>query len=410
MNFIDGIFFFYSFIGLYFLVFFIILYIKNKDRVFDYPEGKPVPVSVIMPCYNEADSVGESIKSILELDYPKNMIEIIVVDDKSKDRSVEVINEYVKKYENVRLIVNKRNSGGAAEPTNIGIKNAKYDYVAVVDADSYPRKDALVKMIGFLQNEDDVAAVTCSVLSKHPKNFMQKIQAIEYTIIAWTRKLLDLVDSVYVTPGPFALYKKDKLAEVGFFDTKNLTQDIEIVWRLLSKGYKARMCLATGVYSETPGRFRAWWRQRTRWVIGGNQTLWKYKHLIFRKGMLGAFIIPFFAFSLFLGLFGLGIFVYLFARNFLVSFLTTRYSIYGETALLSLQELSFSPSVLNFFGAVLLLFGLIFSFFGLFVMRDLKLGKDKVFNILFYMIVYLTLLPLIQVWALYKIARGRYSW
>lgn len=386
------------------------IYWPNRKKLYDYPKGKPEPVSIIMPCYNEGEHIGEAIEALLNLDYPKNMIEIIVVDDKSKDNSAEIVRRYTKKYKNVKLIVNERNSGGAAEPTNIGIKAAKYNYIAVADADSTPAKDALLKMIGFLQESKKVGGVTCAVLAKTPKTFMQKLQAIEYSVIAFNRKLLDMVDSVYVTPGPFALYRKKTLIDVGLFDTKSMTQDIEIVWRLLSKGYVARMCLATSVRSATPTRFRDWWKQRIRWNIGGTQTLMKYKNLVFKKGMLGAFVIPFFSLSMFMGLFGLGIYTYLIGRRLLVAYLSTKYSIYASTAILRLEDLSFAPSVLNFFGIVLFLLGLAFTFLALAITRQQKLENNNVFNIMFYILIYLIVYPFIMVSALVKLARGKYSW
>lgn len=410
MTLIDFIFFFYMFIGLYMSSLFSFIYWPNRKKMYDYPKGHPEPVSIVMPCYNEGEHIGEAIESLLNLNYPKNMIEIIVVDDKSRDNSVKVIRRYARKYKNVRLIVNKKNSGGAAEPTNIGIKAAKYDYIAVADADSTPARDALLKMIGYLQKDKKVGGVTCTVLAKYPKTFMQKLQSVEYSVIAFNRKLLDLVDSVYVTPGPFALYRKKTLLEVGLFDTKNMTQDIEIVWRMLSKGYVARMCLATYVHSSTPTKFKAWWRQRIRWNIGGTQTLIKYRNLVFKRGMLGAFIIPFFSASLFIGLVGLGLFTYLMSRRFLVAYLSTKYSIYASTAILRFQDLSFAPSVLNFFGIVLFLFGLGLTFLALFITKPHRLYNNNLFNIMFYILIYLAIYPFIMVVALIKLASGRYSW
>lgn len=409
MTWVDVVFFFYTFVALYMLSLFIFIYFPNRNKLFDYPKGKPKPVSIIVPCYNEAETIGKVIESLLELNYPKEFIEIIVVDDKSHDNSAEVVRRYTKKYKNVRLIINKRNSGGAAEPTNIGIKAARYDYIAVADADSTPEKDALLKMIGFLQKDEKVGGVTCAVLARKPETFMQKLQEIEYFIIGFNRKLLDLVDAIYVTPGPFALYKKKVLIDIGLFDTKNMTQDIEIVWRMRAHGYTVRMCLPAKVYSTTPHKIKDWWRQRIRWNIGGTQCIVKYKRLLFKKGMLGAFIIPFFSLSLFIGLFGLGLFLYLFIRRIAISYLSTKYSIYASTAIVRLQELSFTPSVLNFFGIVLFLLGLGFTFLVLGIVAESRVKKG-IFSILFYSIIYLTLYPLIMASALYKLARGKYSW
>ncbi|MBI2632600.1 glycosyltransferase [Candidatus Pacearchaeota archaeon] len=409
MTWVDIVFFFYTFVALYMLSLFMFIYFPNRKKLFDYPKGKAEPVSVIVPCYNEAETIGNVIKSLLELNYPKEMIEIIVVDDRSKDNSAEVVRRYAKKYKNVRLIVNERNSGGAAEPTNIGIKAAKYDYIAIADADSTPDKDALIRMIGFLQVDEKVGGVTCAVLARKPEKFMQKLQEIEYYIIGFNRKLLDLVDAIYVTPGPFALYKKKILFEIGLFDTKNMTQDIEIVWRMRANGYTVRMCLPAKVYSNTPSRISDWWRQRIRWNIGGAQCIVKYKKLLFKKGMLGAFIIPFFSLSLFIGLFGLGLFIYLLLRRIAISYLSTKYSIYASTAVVRLQDLSFTPSVLNFFGITLFFLGLGFTFLVLNTFSERRVRRGLI-NILFYSTIYLTLYPVIMVSALYKLARRKYSW
>ena len=410
MNFVDFIFFFYTFVGLYMLSLMIIVYVPKRKEMFDYPKGKPEPVSIVIPCYNEADSIGKAIETLLELNYPKNMIEIIVVDDKSTDNSVEIVRKYVKKHKNVRLIVNKKNSGGAAEPTNIGIKAAKYDYITVADADSYPEKDALIKMIGFLQKDPQIGGVTGAILVKNPQTFAQRLQYIEYIVISFARKLLDYVDAVYVTPGPFALYRKKLLFDIGLFDKKNMTQDIEIVWRMMSHGYKARMSLDTKIYTITPKTFRQWWRQRVRWNIGGTQTLIKYRRWAFRSNMLGMFIIPFFSASLFIGLLGIFLFTYLFIRRFLITYLSTRYSLIANEAVTRLVHLSFNPSILNFFGISLFLLGCFYTFFALGTMKEFHLKNANVFNLIFFLTLYLMIYPLIMINALYKFAIGKYSW
>ncbi|MEK6927698.1 MAG: glycosyltransferase family 2 protein [Nanoarchaeota archaeon] len=410
MNWIDFAFFFYMFVGIYMLSLLIITNYSKKEQLFYYPKGKPEPVSVVMPCFNDSEHLGEAIEALLALDYPKEMLEIIIVDDKSSDNSVEIAKQYARKYKNIRFIQRKTNSGGAAQPTNDGILNAKYNYIAVVDSDSTPRKDALIKMIGFLQNDQKVGGVTCAVLSKPPVTFFQKIQAIEYAIIAWNRKLLDTLDAVYVTPGPFALYRKKTLMEIGLFDTKNLTQDIEIVWRLRSCGYVAKMCLDTRVESATPTSFKAWFKQRIRWNIGGTQTLLKYKSYIMKNGTLGYFIIPFFCMNLFLGLIGLGLYTYLLSRKIFLYYLTTYYSYIGDTSLFVLKDLSFSPSILNFLGAALFIAGLLFTLEGLGVMKQERFGKGNLFNIMFYIIVYLAVYPFIMLTGLIKLMTGRYKW
>lgn len=410
MNFVDFVFFFYTFVGLYMLALMIIVYFPHRKEMFLYPEGKPEPISIVMPCYNEGENIGKAIENLLDLNYPKDMIEIIVVDDCSKDNSAEVVRSYAEKYSNVKLIVNEKNSGGAAEPTNIGIKVAKYDYIAVADADSYPEKDALNKMIGFLQKDKSIGGVTGAVLAKDAQSFAQKLQYLEYVVICFARKLLDYVDAVYVTPGPFALYRKNVLFEIGLFDKKNLTQDIEIVWRMMSHGYKARMSLDAKIYTVTPKTFKKWWRQRVRWNIGGTQTIIKYKKWAFKKNMLGMFIIPFFSASLFIGIVGILLFAYLSTRSLLLAYLSTKYSFLANEAVSRLITLSFNPSILNFFGISLFLLGCFYTLFALMTMKELNLKNINLFNLIFFLTLYLMIYPLVMISALYKFARKKYSW
>ncbi len=410
MNFVDYVFFFYSFIGLYMLVLMIMVYIPNRRRMFKYPQGKPEPVSVVMPCFNGRDNIGKAIEGLLNLDWPKDMLEIIVVDDASTDGSQEIIKKYADKYENVRCILRKKNFGRAAGPTNQGIKIAKYDYIAVADDDAVPDRDALKKMIGFLQSDKKIAGVTGAVLVKNPKKFIEKLQAIEYVVIAFARKLLDFVDAVYVTPGPFALYKKKVLLEVGLFDENNMTQDIEIVWKMMAHGYKARMSLDTRVYVDSPKTVKVWWKQRVRWNIGGTQTLWKFKRWSLRKNMLGMFIIPFFSASLFIGVFGLGLFFYLAIRRIISTYFTASYSISTNTALFRMSDISLNLSILNFFGIVLFILGTAYIFFGIATMREFKAKYINFYSMGVFITVYLTLFPINLIYSLYKMARGNYSW
>lgn len=410
MNFVDIVFFVYSFIGLYMLVLMILVYLPNRKEMFRYPKGKPEPVSVVMPCFNAKENIGKAIEGLLNLDWPKNMLEIIVVDDCSTDGSQEIIKKYVKKYKNVRAIFRETNFGRAAGPTNQGIKIAKYDYIAVADDDAVPDRDALHKMIGFLQKDKKIAGVTGAVLVKNPKKFLEKLQAIEYVAIAFGRKLLDFVDAVYVTPGPFALYKKKVLFEIGLFDEKNITQDIEVVWRMMSHGYRARMALDTRVVVDSPKKFKQWWRQRIRWNIGGTQTLWKFRKWSLRKNMLGMFIIPFFSASLFLGVFGLGLFSYLLIRNIISTYFTTTYSVGAGTSIVTLQSLSINPSILNFFGATLFILGAAYIIFGIITMREFKSNYISFYSMAVFLTFYLVLFPVNLIHSLIKMARGKYSW
>lgn len=411
MNFIDFIFFFYTFIAIYMLSLMIMVYFTNRKDMFSYNESVNLKsISVIIPCYNEGKNIEKVINSLNEMDYPKELLEIIVVDDCSQDNSVDLIQKCVRKYGNVQLIVLPQNSGGAAKPTNIGIQAAKYDYILVTDSDAFAEKNTLKKMMGVLQSDEKIGGVTCSVLVHEPKNFIQKLQHIEYIVIAFARKLLDFIDSVYVTPGPFALYKKKVLLEIGLFEEGNLTQDIEIVWKMMAHGYKARMVLPGKVYVDSPPTFKSWWSQRVRWNVGGTQTLWKYRKWSLKSNMLGMFVIPFFAVSMFLGMLGLGLFFYLGIREIILFFFSVSYSVGAQSSILSLVDLSLNMSILNFFGFALFFMGTMYSLFAIWAMKEVRFKNLNFFNTFFFLTLYLMIYPLVMIAAIWRIIKGDYSW
>ena len=397
----------YTFVALYFLSLFALTFAQNRKEIFSVPKPeKDYSVSVLIPAFNEEDSIRETVETALKSDY-KNLLEVIVINDGSSDSTLKIALELREKYSKVKVL-NKQNSG-KADSLNHGIRYAKGDLIAVVDADSYPDEHAISSMVGFF-NEEKVGAVTTRILVRHKDNFLRKMQAIEYKVIAFTRKLLDFLDSIYVTPGPMALYRKEALIKIGGFDKKNMTEDIEVTWHLIHDGYDVRMSFIAKSTSIAPDTLKKWFKQRIRWNIGGYQTILKYKKFFFRKGMLGYFILPFFSVSLVLGIFGLGILFYRMSRRLLLSYLSTKSSIASQTAILALQDINLNPSVLNFLGAVLFVLGLWFVFFALKTINKHIGENDNFFSVIFYSLIYILLRPIVIIVSLYKFSTGKYSW
>ncbi len=396
----------YMFVSIYFLSLFLSLFFKNRKDFFDYPKtNKKYSISVLVPAWNEEKTIEGTIRAIFSSGY--DLEEVIVLNDGSKDNTKKIVDKLLKEYPKL-TILNKENSG-KADSLNQGLEMAKGELVAVVDADSYPDKGSFEKMIGFFDDKK-VGAVTCVFIPRNDKRFFERLQAIEYNIIAFTRKLLGYVDAIYVTPGPLALYRKFALKKIKGFDKNNLTEDIEATWHLAFEGYKRKMCLATHATTTVPIKFKAWYKQRRRWNIGGLQCISKYKKYFFKKGMLGFFILPFFALQLFLGLLGLSIFVYLVSTRFISNFFYTKYSIELGTSILTMNDLLITPSFLNYLGVILFISGAVFSILVLFIMKSQILVKQNIFNLLFYLLIYLSVYPFIMITALYQFIRGTGTW
>jgi cellulose synthase/poly-beta-1,6-N-acetylglucosamine synthase-like glycosyltransferase len=359
----------------------------------------------LVPAWNEVKTIKETIEAIFKIDYP--IKELIVINDGSTDRTKEIVEELKKKYSNLKLI-NKENSG-KGDSINHGIKISKGELIVIVDADSYPAEDSFKKLVGYF-DEEKVGAATCVFVPRNTDKFFEKLQNIEYHVIAFTRKLWGYVDAIWVTPGPLAMYRKTALEEIGGFDTKNMTEDIEIAWNLAGHGYERRMCLSTNATTTVPNRLKAWYRQRRRWNVGGLQCISKYKKEFFKRGMLGFFILPFFTVQLFLGALGLGIFVYLLITRVISNYLLVSYSIPVGVPLITMESLYITPSFLNYLGVILFLVGMAFTFMSLSIMKGTILKKQNIFTILFYSVIYLTVYPFIMVSAVYNYFKRDTKW
>jgi poly-beta-1,6-N-acetyl-D-glucosamine synthase len=399
----------YMFISLYMLAMYLLIFLRNKKAFFDYPEAeKSYSVSFIVPAYNEEATIEDNLKHIFNIDYP--IKEVLAINDSSKDNTLKILNSLKKKYPKLTIINNIKNLGKAGS-INRGIKLSKGEIIAVVDADSYPASDSLKKMLGFF-NDPKVGAVTCPVLPRNRNKLIEKLQLIEYQTISFSRKLLDYVDAIYVTPGPLALYRREALNDIRGFDEKNITEDIEATWHITYCGWERRMCLSTYVTSTVPSKWKQWFKQRRRWNLGGLQCMYKYRKSLFdpKRKIFGFFIIPLFLVGNFLGLLGLAIFFYLLISRVISNLLYTQYSLVAGTPLLTLNDFYITPSFLNYLGIVLFILGAIFTLIMLYILKEKVFKKENVLNIPFYMIIYTTFQPLIIFAAIWHAIRGKMVW
>ena len=398
------------FIALYMFSFFIILTIKNRDKLFSSPiAGKSYFVSVLIPAYNEEDSIEETIKHVMELDYPKNKLEVIAINDGSTDKTIKILLKLKKKYSNLNIL-DKKNSG-KADSLNQGIEMAKGELIAVVDSDSFPSKESLKKLIGYFDDEKMGAVTSFVKVRNKDENFFAKIQSLEYVLLGWSRKLLDFVDSVYVTNGPLSLYRKEYVKKVEGFDKNTVTEDIDITWNLMSHDYKTAMCLDADVTTIVPAEFRKWFRQRTRWGLGGLQAISKYKKMFFKKGMFGAFVLPFVSASIIISIIAFLFSSYIFIKSFFLRILVTGYSVASDSPIFLIQNINLYPPVLLFYMVVLLSFSLVYYNFILYEIKyEEKLTLKRFFNLLFYMIIYLMVYPVVWFSSIYRFVKKDYRW
>ncbi len=389
----------------YFTFFHLILWFESKHKLRKPSlKNNQLPnVSIIMPAYNEEKIIAESLEKLTSTDYPKNKFEIIVVDDGSIDKTYTLAKEF--ESENVRIL--KKKNTGKASSLNFGIKHAKYEFVAVMDADSFLSNNALRQCMAYF-DENDVAAVTSHILVKRRKTLWEKLQHTEHMIISLMRKAQEQVNVINVTPGPLSIYKKDILKKVGGFDEKSIIEDVEIDWRLLRHGYKIKMAFDAMVYSLYPDTFKMWFRQRRRWIVGGLQTFFKYFGTLFdRKSHgVGNWIVPTSLIGYLFALTGTSIFGYLLSTRIL------NYTLYLIAAF-SAGTNPFSHFKFTYNIDLLFIYGILMFLISLFVIRlGIHVHKDKPNFIILalFLTLYPTLLTVNLLISLYKFARMERGW
>ncbi len=399
-----------TFIAIYIMTLFALINFENRKTLFSYPKTKKKYfVSIIVPCYNEESSLNETVEKILDSGYPRNKLEVIIVDDGSKDNTSKIARNLEKKYPNV-IFLHKKNSG-KADSLNEGIKLASGEIIGVVDADSFPHKGSIEKMVGYFDDPQMGAVTSFVFIRDQKKNLLTFIQSLEYILLGWTRKLLDYIDSVYVTNGPLSLYWKAHVLKVGGFDPKTMTEDVDLTWNLMANGYKTAMCLGARVDSLAPTKVKAWFRQRTRWGIGGVQALIKYKSLFLRKGIFGVFVLPFVSFSIFLTLVVFFFSLYLFLKNFPSILLGLGYSQFSGAPLLNFNNFLFVPSILFLFMVGMFIFSIGYYLYVVYSSNyKIKISLKYVFGLMFYTTIYLMSYPLIWIVVFWRMLRKKYEW
>lgn len=277
-----------SYFSLFTAIFFFITFFEDKKKLRN-PKLQYFPsVSVIVPAYNEEKTITKTIQSLLKLDYPKGKLEIIVVDDGSKDSTYSSAKQFVP----FGVKVFTKANSGKGDSLNFGLARISGEFVACLDADSIVERGCLKKMLGYFE-DSQVMAVTPSMKIFSPTGLLQRIQAIEYLLGVYLRKVFSYLGSIHVTPGPFTIFRKSFFDLYGGYDTHNLTEDIEIALRIQSHKFHIENSMDANVWTIGPNTFSSLLRQRLRWYIGFLDNIQEYKHLFSRKyGNLGVFFLP----------------------------------------------------------------------------------------------------------------------
>src|SRR5262245_12272524 len=303
------------------------------------------PVSIILPAYNEEAGVVASVHSLLDLRYPRH--EVIVVNDGSTDRTIDVLRDafdlvpvrealrtriptrpirgaYVSRIHPNLWLLDKED-GGKADALNAGINASTHAYFCAIDADAVLEQDSLLRIIlPFVDDPDLVVAAGGIVRIANgaviesgrlvdfglPKSRIARFQILEYYRAFLIGRLgFDSLNAVLIISGAFGLFKREIVEAVGGYAHNTVGEDAELVARLhgylrqQDERFRIRFIPNPVCWTEAPSDVRTLSRQRRRWQRGLGETLWRHRRQMFnpRAGAFGLFTLPYFLFFELLG-------------------------------------------------------------------------------------------------------------
>lgn len=284
----------FIFLGLYFEVFMLLTFLSQpaKDRRLRLATTNTPKVAIIVPCWNEETTIKGTVDSLLALDYPKDKLEIVLVNDGSTDNTKVVMDAYIG---TPQITVVHKENGGKHTAINEGIAiAADAEFVGCLDADSFVAPDALKEIISCFE-EPKVAAATPAMSVFQPKNILEQMQNIEYIVGIATRHALSAVNGIYVTPGPFSFYRRSVIMEIGGFRHAHQAEDMEMALRMQRAGYEIENAPRARVYTKVPKSVPKLIKQRTRWTTGFlRNVMTDYRDLVGnpKYGILGLLVLP----------------------------------------------------------------------------------------------------------------------
>jgi len=308
---------------------------------------KTPSVSILAPAYNEGSTITENVRSLLSVHY--NNLELIVINDGSKDDSLEKLIEayelekvphWAIQHINTRpirglyksknpvykkLTVVDKENGGKADALNVGINIASHKYIVCIDVDCILEQDAMLKLVKPFLEQREVRVIaaggvvrianSCEVKQGKitkinlPEQFLPRVQTLEYIRafllgrMAWSR-----MNGLLLISGAFGAFDREIVIKAGGYNHKTVGEDMELVVRMRrymeeqKQPYLVAYIPDPLCWTEAPATYRILGRQRNRWTRGTIETLKIHRKMFFnpRYGVLGMLSYPYWFFFEFL--------------------------------------------------------------------------------------------------------------
>jgi len=241
------------------------------------PIDPEVFVSVLIPAFNEERVIERSVMHVLSSENVQ--LEVIVIDDGSKDRTSEIIEKAFADDPRVHLI--KLENGGKARALNHGLALARSEIVIALDADTQFEPGTIARLARWFASDDRLAAVAGNAKVGNRINIVTKWQALEYiTSQNLERRALARLGAMTVVPGAIGAWRKQAILEVGGYPPETLAEDQDLTIAVQRKDWNVAYDQGAVAWTEAPQTLKQLARQRFRWAFGTIQCVWKHKRVI----------------------------------------------------------------------------------------------------------------------------------
>lgn len=233
---------------------------------------RPLTVAVIVPAYNEEKVVVQTVRSLLSSSLPD--LQVLVVDDGSKDDTFELCRTTFLNEKRVKVIT--KPNGGKAAALNLGFRRLKADIVIGMDADTILLPDAIERLLEHFA-DPRVAAVSGNAKVGNRVNLLTRWQALEYiTAQNLDRRAFDRLNCIPVVPGAIGAWRRRQVIAAGGFTSDTLAEDADLTMRLLRAGHVVTYEEQAIALTEAPETVRQFNKQRFRWMYGTLQVAFKH--------------------------------------------------------------------------------------------------------------------------------------
>lgn len=237
-------------------------------------------VSILIPAHNEEKVIEKTVRAMLALDYPPDRLEIMVINDGSKDRTADILDALAA--EDIRLRpyhVPKGEGGkGKSRALNLGRRQARGEVIAVYDADNQPEPGALKYLVAELTLHPEAAAALGKFRTiNKDRNWLTSFINIETLSFQWMLQAGRWnAMRVATLPGTNFVVRQRMLETLDGWDEEALTEDSEMSLRIYQEGFFIKFVPYSVTWEQEPESWRVWLKQRTRWVRGNNYVIGKF--------------------------------------------------------------------------------------------------------------------------------------